>query len=599
MAGVFKSLDQSDVRLTPFRTHKLWYQDFSSLWTNINTWDDNGTWSNSGSLNNTFTIYKANYNPISNYPQSDPLLDSFDIGNSFFTANEPTTSNDKYQRVVHSSIDHLYYKYFYTNNKASFGSGNINRQLRCLEDQAYVISMPQSKFGEMILQNSVQINMSWSYAVVSGSRFNPSLPNAEVSGTWLVVDDGFGNLTISGSQFYSPYGQYVGGAYTNYSSSVDAKVVGEWPFDEVYKYVNIGPFSHTESFNRGEWVMESIYNNVTATNLSSADSAMLGACLQFSSSVSSSITIKPSVVRDYDQFYNFEGGDFAISFVTVPTQAPTHSSGSILVTKLSPAEELQVDLNGNLYSQPAPNKFPYRISYVSESKKVLFEKSTGRETFSLTSSISMSLNTAYHIAAVKSGSLITLYVNSSGSNSVTSASLTFDDSLCRNKSNINIGNSYTGDQGYTGVIDNVKFYREALTENDVKILHHTLGVGNVHIGNVFYNHGMMVLTSVPTRYSKIYNTECRGSHTIYEKEVSCTINPGEFGMSCNPTLEQYDPVTNQFVYRPFVTGSDFKPFVTSVGLYDDFGNLLVIGKLNTPIQLPNNMDTTIIVRYDR
>ena len=186
-----------------------------------------------------------------------------------------------------------------------------------------------------------------------------------------------------------------------------------------------------------------------------------------------------------------------------------------------------------------------------------------------------------------------------GSSRLFNKSLTFDDSLCRNKSNINIGNSYTGDQGYTGVIDNVKFYREALTENDVKILHHTLGVGNVHIGNVFYNHGMMVLTSVPTRYSKIYNTECRGSHTIYEKEVSCTINPGEFGMSCNPTLEQYDPVTNQFVYRPFVTGSDFKPFVTSVGLYDDFGNLLVIGKLNTPIQLPNNMDTTIIVRYDR
>ena len=35
MAGVFKSLDQSDVRLTPFRTHKLWYQDFSTEYIDI------------------------------------------------------------------------------------------------------------------------------------------------------------------------------------------------------------------------------------------------------------------------------------------------------------------------------------------------------------------------------------------------------------------------------------------------------------------------------------------------------------------------------------------------------------------------------------
>ena len=519
MAGVFKSLDQSDVRLTPFRTHKLWYQDFSSLWTDVNKWDDNGTWTNSSSLNNTFTIYKANYNPLSNYLQSNPLLDTFDIGNSYFTANEPTTSNDKFQRVVHSSINHLYYRDFYTNNKASFGSGNINKQLRFLEDQAYVVSMPQSKFGELILQNSVQINASWSYAVVSGSLYNPSNPSAEVSGTWLITDDGFGNLLLSGSQYYSPYGQYVGGAYTNYSSSVEAAVVGEWPFDEVYKYVGAGIFNHTSSFNKGEWLMESIYNNVSVTTPTTADAQMLGAALQFSASVSSSLIIKPSVVQDYSQYYNFEGGNYAISMVIIPTSSPSHPSGSVILSKVSPVEELQTDLNGNLFSQPAPNKFPYKLTYTSGSNKLMFEKSTGRETFSVTSSISMSLNNTYHIAAVKSGSLVTLYVNSSGSNSIDSGSVTFSDTLCRNQSNIQIGNSYLGNQGFTGVIDNVKFYRESLTQNDINILHHTLGVGNLHMGNVFYNHGMMVLTNIPVRYSKIYNTECRGTYTIRKGSI--------------------------------------------------------------------------------
>jgi hypothetical protein len=74
---------------------------------------------------------------------------------------------------------------------------------------------------------------------------------------------------------------------------------------------------------------------------------------------------------------------------------------------------------------------------------------------------------------------------------------------------------------------------------------------------------------------------------------------GEFGMSCNPSLQEYSPTYNEFVYRPIVTGSYFKPYVTSIGLYDDYGNLLVIGKLSTPVQTPNNTDTTFIVKFDR
>jgi hypothetical protein len=126
-----------------------------------------------------------------------------------------------------------------------------------------------------------------------------------------------------------------------------------------------------------------------------------------------------------------------------------------------------------------------------------------------------------------------------------------------------------------------------------------MGVGNLQIGNVFYNHGMMILTSIPSKFADITSVTSRGTHTIWETEISCTVSPGEFGMSCNPTLQEYDPIYNDFVYRPFVTSSFFKPYVTAVGLYDDYNNLLAIGKLNTPIQTPNNVDTTFIVRFDR
>jgi hypothetical protein len=70
-------------------------------------------------------------------------------------------------------------------------------------------------------------------------------------------------------------------------------------------------------------------------------------------------------------------------------------------------------------------------------------------------------------------------------------------------------------------------------------------------------------------------------------------------MSTNRTLQEYSPEYNDYIYRSFVTSSDFKPYVTTIGLYNDRGYLLAVGKLSTPIQMPSNMDTTFIVRYDK
>jgi hypothetical protein len=586
MAGVFKSLDQSDVRITPFRTHKRWYQNFLST----------------GSGNDSFTLYQANYNPYSNYLQQDPLKDTFDLGNPYFDSLEPTTSQGQYQRVVHRSIDHLYYRDWYTNTKATFGTGNINTQKRFLEDQAFVISMPQSKFGETVLPGSIRMNMSWSYAVTGSGYAN----NQVVSGTWAIVDDLFGNLVFEDNQFLSPYGQLVGGAYTNYTSSVNKNIAGEWPFEDLYKFTDSGLFNLTSSFNKGSWSMESIYTNVrttfktgSASPTASSDIEMLGAVMLFTSSLSSSIEIKPNLVKEYNQRYNFEGEDFAISMVIIPTNKPTHTSGSVLISKQGPIDELKIDLNGNIHSAPAPTRYPYRLSYTSGSCKLNFERTDGISTFSMTSSVSMSLNIAHHITAVQSGSQIHLYVNNKESSSIDIGTITVSDRDSQNQSNIFIGNTYAKDRGFDGVIDNVKLYKDNLNANDVKILHHTLGVGNILVGNAYYNHGMSVISSIPTRYGTVIDAEAKGTLTIYENEISCTISPGDFGMSSNPTLQQYDPIINEYVYSPFVTSSFFKPFVTTVGLYDDRGNLLVVGKLNMPIQLPDNLDTTIIIRYDK
>jgi len=588
MAGVFKSLDKSDVRITPFRTYKLWADVIEN---NL-----------SGSI---YTIYQANYNPISNYPQADPLKDTFDQGNPLFEQDELTTANGKFQRVIHRSVEHLYYRDFYTNNKASFGSGNINKQVRYLEDQAQMISMPQSKFGEAILPGSVRMSMSWSYAVNSGSLYNP-LAVTTASGVWTVLDDLNGNLAISGSGYYSPYGQYIGGAYTDYTSSISKTPVGEWPIDNIYKYVDVGLVSFTSSYNKGDWQMESLYHNIsvtfpTSSTFPSASAVdLMGAQMKFSSNSSSSIIIKTDQVSDYKDLYNFQNKPYSISMFVMPEAYPTHASGSTFLSKHGPAEELQVDVNGNIFSQPINNQFPYRLIYTSGSHKVSFEQGGGNEgTFAVTSSAALVTGKMYHIVATKSGSLVSLYINSDSGNTVDTATSILVDKDCINLANTYIGNSYNLEQGFDGYIDNVKIYNKSINQTEIDILHHTLGVGNVNVGNVFYNHGMMSTTSIPSRHATFNTIETRGTHTIWETEISCTVGPGEFTRSTNPTLQVYDPNQNQYVFNSYATSSHFSPFVTGVGLYDDYHRLVAIGKLSTPIQLPNNTDTTIIIRFDR
>ena len=73
---------------------------------------------------------------------------------------------------------------------------------------------------------------------------------------------------------------------------------------------------------------------------------------------------------------------------------------------------------------------------------------------------------------------------------------------------------------------------------------------------------------------------------------------GEFGFSNNPTLHYYNSERNRYELQNFATGSDFRPYVSRVGLYNDSNDLLVIGTLSHPIQPPQNVDTTFIIRYD-
>jgi len=156
----------------------------------------------------------------------------------------------------------------------------------------------------------------------------------------------------------------------------------------------------------------------------------------------------------------------------------------------------------------------------------------------------------------------------------------------------------------------------------------TAGLGIQFIGNVFYAHGLIVITNQSASYQNISATTSvtrsisfQNEHTIYENEVRCIVRESDFNLSYNPTLLKYGgqyitPISgsntimtgsnNSFILtgsfdstvKDFATGSFFQPYVTAIGLYNDENELLMVAKLGKPIVLSSDTDMTFIVKYD-
>ena len=84
---------------------------------------------------------------------------------------------------------------------------------------------------------------------------------------------------------------------------------------------------------------------------------------------------------------------------------------------------------------------------------------------------------------------------------------------------------------------------------------------------------------------------------IWEHEYQCTIDEYEFNDTLNISARKIR-TQDSHELADFATGSLFKPYITTVGLYDEDGELLVVGKLGQPVRASNETDTTIILRWD-
>ncbi len=162
------------------------------------------------------------------------------------------------------------------------------------------------------------------------------------------------------------------------------------------------------------------------------------------------------------------------------------------------------------------------------------------------------------------------------------------------------------------------------------------------VGNIVYEHGIIAITDTGSAYGKVGETsgsdgwevKFQSTHTIYEREYVCSIQPNELQRSTNislfpeysgswkmgsgsvsPFISASDSIFNVMSippgsssYKEFynatasflsvVTASEFAPYITTVALYNDQYQRLAVGKLSRPIKNDPDLSMTFVVRFD-
>ena len=230
-----------------------------------------------------------------------------------------------------------------------------------------------------------------------------------------------------------------------------------------------------------------------------------------------------------------------------------------------------------------------------------------------------------HITCRASSSQMQLFID--GQATGTSES---DNSLgqTQNTANLYIGSKGGKTNHLTGSLSQINIFNRALT--DIQITNHVASSdGSPYVGNIFYSSGMVAITQPGVEetalatisgdgigvmiigetfiidgnsaegraFLGINQLKFQGSHLIYEHEYQCTLDEHEFTDTLNPSARKIRSHQSPNL-ADFATGSLFRPYITTVGLYNENNELLVVGKLGQPIRTSDETDTTLVVRWD-
>ena len=551
MSGIYKSLTPKDVRSTSFRAHKSVVATFDG-----------------SEVSTECTVYQAEHSLSSSYQFTRQGITNIDNGNSYYT-NQFATTNGYYKTAVHAQLDHLFYKEYLSNNKATFGGGApITLQYRDLGYKARVISFGTLKVGEGILPESLQIT-------ASGYR---------------VQDDHNGNLLFVGAG---------SNGITAYDAADYDNTMMSLTFGRYYKYVDQGVVQVKESVPYGSYKLHTIYNNNSFQVLDTSGSVGV----VFTPANTSSIQLN-APNNEFRTIYNLLNRDYAIAFRVKLANLPTTTA--IVLSKQDQVTDFAVNLDGSLFVEKnVPTQHPYKIS-INNSGYVIFSKSDTVTTLTLTSTIPLATGTLYDIVVQRQGTTLSIYINGAPQgtttdtffNNVSGTNAGSKEQDCGNNCNLYVGNNYNNTLPLDGTLTYFHMFDRSLTSNEITNLYENWGWLGNYCGNIYYNLGLIVFTHPKLVNAALTNLKLKGTVSLREVETYCTVGPGDFNVTYNRSVHYWNPVHSQYEVDSKFTGSYFRPYVTTVGLYNDNNELLAVAKLSTPIQTSRKTDTTFVVRFD-
>ena len=548
--SVYKKFTANDVAVIPFNAHKQYTFDSSSAASNKITYSDT-RWTS----------------------------ESLDLYSS--------KSADTINTLKYSQLDHLYYRNFKRDLANRFGDKDYLGQQRELYQNANIISIPAGLYGHEIKPGTFSIS-------------------ASVFGTYNIIDDSKGNLIVSGTNL------------DDFETDVRANVLNIGPVKGFKRY-DLNTYNNLVEGvfdKRGESIVNPITSYSTPEVGDEFDDSYYSNIIKYTDTNFSIFINRAHSQIDFNgltseirvgnnEKYNFNPGDdftlalftnishstsettYLLSKSTTKTVVPSPSQGAEIYTTTTTGSSQPLDT----HSEP---QYPFEI--YATGNEIFFERSDSN--IITTYSASITLETNQHITCRVSSSEMEIFINGVGSGISGSDNCVLQ---TQNNANIYIGNKGGISNYLSGSLSQINIFNKALT--DAQILSQSVYQNNSpYVGNIFYSSGMVAIThplwsnTLPID-PVIKLLKFQGSHMIFENEYQCTVDEHEYNDTTNISARKIRSNTSQDL-ADFATGSLFKPYVTTVGLYNEENELLVVGKFGQPIRCSDETDTTFVLRWD-
>ena len=563
MPGIFKKLNASDVKITPFEAHKQY-----------NTVDLASIGASTSSL-----VWSGK------------------------NKSEFSTSSIKYYQ-----LDKLYYRNYIREraHRLELDDATYTTQERRLYQSASLLSLSQKTFGSEVQPNSFNLSVIKNGITSSftddsfGNLYDNNLgkdnfPNEDNRVFYLAPVNGFkrADLTLD----YEIGNNYVNSQFSEgYSRTV---------YDDSY-------FQNVVTFEKTKFLLNTVSHNTHEIGRHDSDADL------------------SRIIIENRPYLNFNNEDFAISFFYSPNSATilwrnvVGSSGnkSYIITKegAQNSPPLGTQAGGNfststsgaldITTSPSNPAFPYRAytTVINNTGSVHLERFDGENLATISGSFYVEGSDngkLTHILLQKKGSSLEVYKNGVLSNSGTDTT----SKTCQNNADVVLfdqrnsdGTYYDGPDKWGSAFKPTQFqiWNQSMSTDQIAMISESF-TGTYPVGNIFYDNGFAVLTH--PKYMDVFDEgildslSYKNTHLITENEYQCTMNENEFEFTRNVSARKITSNGSEDI-AGFATSSNFKPYITTIGLYDNNANLLLVGKLPQPIRASSETDTTFIIRYD-